>query len=146
MGSLFEAVFVKEIVMRAPPTVMSALVRGYKYERKSQRVRTMPVALHMEDLFPVRVLSVILPGDAHWLVLQGPKLIALHIIKDLLVVQAEELCLALQQLDIGLVVDVEAVLSEGPDLLLHDQRLLAVHTEGGDKAHGIRQRREHNRS
>lgn len=80
----------------------------------------MPVALHVEDLFPVRVLSIILPGDAQWLMLQGPKLIALHIIKDLLVMQAEELCLALQQLNIGLIMDVEAVLSKGPDLLLHD--------------------------
>jgi hypothetical protein len=68
----------------------------------------------------------------------------LHIIKDLLMVQAEEFGLALQQLHVTLVVDMEAVLGQGPDLLLHDQRLLAIHAEGGNFTHGIGQWGKHN--
>lgn len=60
-------------------------------------------------------------------------------------VQAEEFRLALEHLHVVLVVDVEAVLGQGPDLLLHDQCLLAVDAEGGDDAQSMGQWREHNR-
>lgn len=76
--------------------------------------------------------------------LQGPELVALHVVKELLVVQAEDFGLALKQFNITLVVDVETVLGEGPDLLFHDQGLLAIHTERRDNAYGIGQRVEVN--
>ena len=97
----------------------------------------MPMSLHMEHLSPVRTLSIILPRDAEGFVLERPELIALHVIKVLLMVQTENFGLALQQLHVVLVVDAEVVVCQGPDLLLHDQRLLAIDTEGGKDAHGI---------
>ena len=105
----------------------------------------MPMSLHVEHLFPVGSLSIILPRNAEGLVFERPELVTLHVIKVFLVVYTENLGFALQQLHIVLVVDVEVIGCQGPDLLFHDQRLLAIDTEGGNDAHGIGQRCEHNR-
>lgn len=46
----------------------------------------MPMSLHVEHLFPVGSLSIILPREAEGLVLERPEFVALHIIEVFLVV------------------------------------------------------------